>query len=99
VRTVAVQVEIDEVIGYVGATYAFSEAIRLDPDGDMAPTFGDSHEKLLLRAKVGPLMEAGALYDGLQLLACLLGLLDADCRLSRCASCVVGPLVLVPFRI
>ena len=48
---------------------------------------------------LGPLMEAGALYDGLQLLACLLGLLDADCRLSRCASCVVGPLVLVPFRI
>jgi hypothetical protein len=77
-----VQVEIDEVIGYVGATHAFSEAIRLDPDGDMVPTFGDSHEKLLLRAKVGPLMEAGALYDALHLPARSTG-----CRLQTESLC------------
>lgn len=53
-------IEIKEVVGYKGAQHAFSEAIRLDPDGDMVPAFGDSHEKLLLQAQLGPIMEIGS---------------------------------------
>ena len=53
-------IEIKEVVGYKGAQHAFSEAIRLDPDGDVVPVLGDSHEKLLLQAQLGPIMEMGA---------------------------------------
>lgn len=55
-------VEVGAVHGYEGAQHAFAEASGLDPNGDMVPLLGDSHEKLYLQAQLGPIMEIGARY-------------------------------------
>ena len=54
------KIEIEAVYGYDGAQKAFSKAIALDPNCTFVPLLGDSHEKLHLKAQLGPIMEMGA---------------------------------------
>ena len=54
------EIKIEAVHGYEGAQKAFSEAIALDPTNSIVPLLGDSHDKLYLKAQLGPIMEMGA---------------------------------------